>query len=108
MHELILICTWIKLTPIVDVGLKAILMFIISPFDIPPCSPKEDNIKTDFQPGISYRSTKIRKKEDHESSKHLYSTRTIGSCSDSSMFVCVELIIMFTPSQESACNGFHY
>ena len=25
-----------RLTPIVDVGLKAILMFIISPFDIPP------------------------------------------------------------------------
>lgn len=29
----------IKLTPIVDVGLKAILMFMISPFDIPPCKP---------------------------------------------------------------------
>lgn len=27
-----------QLTPIVDVGLKAILMFMVSPLDIPPCS----------------------------------------------------------------------
>lgn len=28
----------IKLTPIVDVGLKAILIVMTSPFDMPPCT----------------------------------------------------------------------
>ena len=34
------------LTPIVDVGLKPILMFMISPFDIPPCLSAETISRT--------------------------------------------------------------
>lgn len=43
----------IKLTPMVAVGLKATLIFIISPLDIPPCKSKLQSHNThEFSPTI--------------------------------------------------------